>query len=64
MPNRCLQEKEGTGLTSNRSNMADAHDLENVWTIAYLGNGMSKKDEYLIINRGTGLHMTCGGYCT
>jgi hypothetical protein len=36
--------------------MADAQDLENVWTIAYVGNGLSKKDEYLIINRGTGLH--------
>jgi hypothetical protein len=44
--------------------MADAHDLENVWAIAYVGNGLSKKDEYLIVNRGTGLHMTSGGNCT
>jgi hypothetical protein len=33
--------------------MADAADVENLWTIAYVGVGNSKKDEYLIINRGS-----------
>ena len=38
--------------------MADAHDQENSWAIAFVGNGVSKKDEYLIINRDTGMHLT------
>jgi hypothetical protein len=41
--------------------MADAHDMENQWIFAFAGNGVSKKDEYLIINRGTGMHLTTGG---
>jgi hypothetical protein len=44
--------------------MADADDLENTWTIAFVGNGTSQKDEYLIINRGTGLHLTANGNYT
>jgi hypothetical protein len=35
--------------------------MENTWIIAFVGNGWSKKDEYLIINRGTGLHLTTTG---
>ena len=44
--------------------MADASDMENQWVIAFVGNGFSKKDEYLIINRGTGMHMTVTGNYT
>jgi hypothetical protein len=41
--------------------MKDDADMENMWTFAYVGHGVSQKDEYLIINRGTGMHMTVTG---
>jgi hypothetical protein len=42
--------------------MADAADLENQWTIAYVGSGQYyKKDEYLIINRASKGLLTCPG---
>ena len=48
-------------LTSNRSNMADEHDMENQWIIALAGSGTSKRDEFLIINRGNKMFLTCSG---
>ena len=59
--NDAFQGEKQTCLTSNRSNMADAADMENTWTIAFVGNGASKKDEYLIINRATKTFLTCSG---
>jgi hypothetical protein len=44
--------------------MKDDADMENMWTFAYVGHGVSQKDEYLIINRGTGMHMTVTGNYT
>jgi len=41
--------------------MADETDKENSWYFAYVGSGHSKKDEYLIINRATGMFLTCSG---
>ena len=41
--------------------MADEHDMENQWIIALAGSGTSKRDEFLIINRGNKMFLTCSG---
>ena len=48
-------------LTSNRANLRDEHDTENQWVFAHAGTSKSGKEEFLIIHRKTGSHLTCAG---
>lgn len=59
MPPR--KRRESTHLTLNRTNTADQHDEENQWVFVHAGSGVSGKEEFLIINRKTGTHLTCAG---
>ncbi|KAM0690442.1 hypothetical protein Q7P36_009209 [Cladosporium allicinum] len=51
--------KDGSPNVVQKSNMADEHDMENQWIIALAGSGTSKRDEFLIINRGNKMFLTC-----
>jgi hypothetical protein len=59
--NRCFRERNTADLTSSRTNKKDLQDQQNQWTFAHVGPGVSGKEEYLIINRSSGLHLTMAG---
>jgi len=61
MLNHAFREGKGADLTSNRKNAKDETDKQNQWMFAHIGSGTSGKEEYLIINRETGLHLTMAG---
>ncbi|KAM0690443.1 hypothetical protein Q7P36_009210 [Cladosporium allicinum] len=50
--------RDGTNVVI-KTNTADQHDEENQWVFVHAGSGVSGKEEFLIINRKTGTHLTC-----
>jgi hypothetical protein len=48
-------------VSTHRTNTNDQYDEENQWIFVHAGSGISGKEEFLIINRKTGLHLTCAG---